>query len=202
MPAPALSITQPKLILGEGIDEVRFFKALLAHLGIVDIQVTDYGGKTKLSDFLQTLPAVPGFTQLRSLMVTRDADASYAAAYQSVCDGLKNAGFPDPSISPVPIGFPAIHIYIMPDNQNAGMLEDLCLASVHSDPAISCVEAYFQCVQQAAGRNPTPLAKARLHAWLASQTDPDRRLGEAAEKGYWPWMVQAFQPLIRLIQSL
>ncbi len=39
------TISQPKLLLGEGKDEVLFFSALLKHLQIKDIQVVQYGGK-------------------------------------------------------------------------------------------------------------------------------------------------------------
>ena len=202
MPAPALSITQPKLILGEGIDEVRFFKALLAHLGIVDIQVTDYGGKTKLSDFLQTLPAVPGFTQLRSLMVTRDADASYAAAYQSVCDGLKNAGFPDPSKSVLfrlasqRFTFTSCRTIRMP-----GVWKTFVSPRFILIRDFMCGSLFSVCSASRRSKSDS-FGKGSPSCLAGFPNHPDRRLGEAAEKGYWPWMVQAFQPLIRLIQSL
>jgi len=42
---PGSPITKEKLLLGEGIEEVRFFNALLAHLGITNVQVDQYGGK-------------------------------------------------------------------------------------------------------------------------------------------------------------
>jgi hypothetical protein len=61
---------------------------------------------------------------------------------------------------------------------------------------------YFECVLRTAGRQPAHMAKARVHAWLASQIEPDRRLGEAAGKGYWPWANAAFEPLRTFLQML
>ena len=72
------------------------------------------------------------------------------------------------------------------------MLEDLCLESVKNSPAFPCVGAYFQCAFRTSARQPGNFAKAYLHAWLASEVEPDKRLGEAAEAGYWPWQSPAF----------
>jgi hypothetical protein len=89
MPAAAQQITKPKLLVGEGVDEVRFFEALLAHLGIRDIQVMEFGGKTRLAGFLRTLVApIPGYDQLISLAITRDADLDATGAFQSVSASL------------------------------------------------------------------------------------------------------------------
>jgi hypothetical protein len=92
-----VAITSTKLLLGEGKDEVRFFNALLVHLGIADIQVTDYGGKTQLKDYLKALAKTPGFVGLASLAITRDSDSDVAAAFASVNGALANIGLSVPS---------------------------------------------------------------------------------------------------------
>ena len=56
-PVVPLPIVQPKLLLGEGIDELRFFSALLLNLGIGDLQVQQYGGKDNLGPYLKLLSA-------------------------------------------------------------------------------------------------------------------------------------------------
>jgi hypothetical protein len=203
MPVATVALVQRKLLLDEGRDEVRFFNALLAHLGITDIQVTDYGGKTRLKDYLEALANTPGFPGLASLAITRDGDTDTAAAFSSVSGGLSNIGLSVPASHGQLTGTnPQVGVWIMPDGANPGMLEDLCMASVQSDLAVSCVDEYLQCVLQRASRQPNNTAKARLHVWLASQIEPDKRLGEAAEIGYWPWQAPAFQPLIQFVQSL
>jgi hypothetical protein len=198
----AVTITEGKLLLGEGNDEVRFFKALLKRLTITNIQVLDYGGKTRLRPFLAALPLVPGFAGLTSLGITRDADIDASGAFSSVCAALQNAGLAVPTAHNQPEGTaPCVRVWIMPDGGSPGMLEDLCLAGVRGDPATPCVGAYFDCLRLNA-QVPGNLAKARAHVWLASRPEPDARLGEAAEKGYWPWDDPAFGPVIDFLRSL
>ena len=201
-PAPQ-PISSPKLLLGEGVEEARFFKALLKTLGISHIQVEDYKGKSKLQDYLAAQPPRSGFSQLVSLAVTRDADADPAGAFQSVCSSLQNAGLPVPNgMGQRTQGPPAVSVLILPNNMSPGMLEDLCLEAVRADPAMPCVDEFFQCVLQRAKRQPSIPPKAKVHAWLASQLDSDLRLAEAAEKGYWPWSSPVFHPLKQFLQSL
>ena len=97
---------------------------------------------------------------------------------------------------------PQVGVFILPDNQRSGMLEDLCLGSVASDLALPCVDEFFDCVAKATNRQPGNLAKARIQAWLASHPEPDNRLGLAAQKGYWPWAAPAFAPLIAFLRTL
>ncbi|HKV37573.1 MAG TPA: DUF3226 domain-containing protein [Blastocatellia bacterium] len=134
MPQRLVKITKRKLLIGEGLEEVRFFKAFLKHLGIDTIQTEQYGGKDKLAAFLKTIPSIPGFERLESLGVTRDADTSPAAARQSVEASLQRADLPMPSAADLPHGgLSKVSVFIMPDDQGPGMLEDLCLKSVESD---------------------------------------------------------------------
>jgi hypothetical protein len=203
MPAGPVEITENKLLIGEGVDEVRFFKALLGHLGLGQIQVEQYGGKTKLSRYLKNLPNIPGFAKLVSIGVTRDADSDPASALQSVTSGLHQAGLPSPSVHGAPQTItPKMTVFILPSAQNTGMLEDLCMNSVELDSALGCVDEYLACVLQRSNRQPANLAKARVHAWLASNVKPDLRLGEAAEAGLWPWASAAFDGLKEFLRDL
>jgi hypothetical protein len=93
-------------------------------------------------------------------------------------------------------------VFLLPDNASPGMLEDLCLEAVASDPAAPCLDEYFTCVFQRGNRRPVEVAKARVHAWLASQLKPDLRLGEAAEAGYWPWNSPVFDQLRAFLRAL
>jgi hypothetical protein len=46
------------------------------------------------------------------------------------------------------------------------------------------------------------MSKACVHAWLASKERPDKRLGEAAQAGYWPFEHSAFDALSQFLLSL
>ena len=203
MPATTQSISQPKLLIGEGAEEVRFFNAMLNHLKLGDIRVEEYGGKRKLSRYLQELLVRPSYRDVISIGITRDADADASSAFQSVCGVLTNIGLAAPAATEVFVGdHPKVGIFILPDGRNAGMLEDLCLAAIRSYPDMQCVDEYFKCIHEKANRQPNNLAKARVHAWLASQVEPDRRLGEAAEVGYWPWDSPIFDTLKQFLRAL
>ena len=84
------------------------------------------------------------------------------------------------------------------------MIEDVCLESVKADPAIDCVDGYFECIRQTnvPGPKEVRMAKARLHAFLASREEPHLRLGEAADKGIWDFEADAFRPLKDLLELL
>jgi len=202
MPATTQSISQPKLLIGEGAEEVRFFNAMLSHLKLGDIRVEEYGGKRKLSRYLQELVIRPSYREVISIGITRDADDNASSAFQSICGVLTNIGLAAPAATEVFVGDrPKVGIFILPNGRNAGMLEDLCRDAIQAYPDMQCVDEYFKCIHQKANRQPNNPAKARVHAWLASQVEPDRRLGEAAESGYWPWNSPAFDSLKQFLRS-
>ena len=191
------------MLIGEGRDEVFFFDALCTDLGLADVQVEEYGGKGNLLNYLREFSVRPGHQSVVSLGITRDADTGMAQVFQSICTLLGNNRLPVPiAAGQIAAGSPRVGVFVLPDNQRDGMLEDLCLDAVQTDGAIACVNDFFQCVSRNTSRQPSPMAKARVHAWLASQDDPDLRLGEAAQRRWWPWTNPSFQPLIQFLQAL
>lgn len=196
-----ITITQSKLLLGEGKEEELFFTELLKYMGINNIEIVTYNGKDNLSNYLKTLQLIPGFADLISLGITRDADNNKDTAFQSVYTALKNNNLPTPETNQKENKLSS-KIFILPNNNEPGMLEDLCIQSISNEVGISCVENYFQCIQNQTGRQPNNMAKAKVHAWLASQIQPDKRLGESAKAGYWNWDNLAFEPLKNFILSL
>jgi hypothetical protein len=188
-----IQITRPRLLVVEGTEERLFFEALIRHMGLPDIQVLPIGGKTNLRRNLKALVLSPGFADVVSLGVVRDADEDPAAAFQSIRDALEAVSLPVPTTPLSPTGEnPRVTIMILPAENKPGALEDLCLRSVAGDPAAACVENYFQCLQKQGLRAPQNLSKAWVQAFLASRQEAGKRLGEAAQAGYWPWSDNAF----------
>lgn len=196
------SITEAKLLLVEGNDDERFFSALMRHLNISGVQVRKYGGTGNLRPSLRTIAATPGFEQVKVLGVARDADTNATSAFTSVSDALAAVGLPQPT-APLSLAGSErrVIVAIIPPGSETGALEDLCLQSVIGDSATPCVERYFECID-GTGASPTPLAKAKVHAFLASRNSPDKRLGEAAEAGYWPWDNSAFDDIKKFMHQL
>ncbi|MGB9181416.1 MAG: DUF3226 domain-containing protein [Pyrinomonadaceae bacterium] len=196
-------LDKPKLLIGEGKDEVRIFGALLIHLGLDDVKVEEYGGKDNLPYYLDALVLRPGFANLTSLGVTRDADTDALSAFTSLSNHLNNREFVTPSSSGnIEAGSPRVGIMILPDGQRSGMLEDVCLDALQTDLSIRCVDEYFECVRATKESLPNLISKARIHAWLATQNPPDMRLGIAAQRGFIDWNSPAFNPLKDFLTAL
>jgi Protein of unknown function (DUF3226) len=206
-----MKIERKKLLIVEGRDEQLCFEAALRdHLCLTEIQVMPIGGKTRLPGSLAALKADPDFVTVVSLAVVRDADETTAGAatpsairsFQSVCGSLRHVGLACPAAhGQFADGRPRVGVFIVPNGTDDGMLETLCLDSVSTLPEFTCVDAYFQCLQ---GLQVVPgnHHKARAHAWLASRKEPDKRVGEAALAGYWPWDSTSFNELWAFIRSL
>ncbi|NES75522.1 MULTISPECIES: DUF3226 domain-containing protein [unclassified Okeania] len=188
------TIKKSKLIIGEGKEDEMFFSKLIEYLEINDIQVDSYGGKDNLNNYLKTLHLIPGFSNLRSLGITRDADDSFDYASKSIEDSLIKYKLKE-------IENLKIEKFILPNNSSEGMLEDLCLESIDTDE-ISCIESFFQCMEKSTGRKSNKISKAKIYAWLSTQEHPDKRLGAAVQAGYINWDNEAFKELTNFIKNL
>lgn len=200
---PKKEINKPTQLLVEGKEEELFFGALVNHLKLSGIQIREYGGKDNLSRFLKAFAITPGFEQVTSLGVVRDADKDADGAFKSVCSSLKTAPLSVPSSCLSYAGTkPRVIVLILPGNSQPGALEDLCLGAVKDDPAMECVDIFMTCVEKKLVAPSMELSKAKVHVFLASRKRPDLRLGEAAQASYWPWDSQAFTQVMELLQSL
>jgi len=198
-------IKHPHLLIVEGLEDARFFSALIEHMRLekVQIQIIVAGGKTEIRNRVRAIANAPGFKEMVvSLGILRDANSDPNAAFQSIRDALKAVGLPSPNCQLEVVGSkPRVGVLILPGS-SPGSLEDLCLASVTEDPAMACVEQYFECLKKLGSLLPDNISKAKIHVFLASRPKAGLRLGEAAEKGYWPWNHEAFEPIKNFIKNL
>src|SRR3989442_1731214 len=86
-------IEASRMLLGEGVEEELFLKALLTHLSISGVQVENYGGKTNLAAFLKALRNRSGFTQVLRLNILRDGDDDPTGAESSIASAVAHAAF-------------------------------------------------------------------------------------------------------------
>ena len=200
------TIKQPKQVIVEGNDEIRVFSSLSKHLNIQDLEVRHYGGSSNLRRFLKAFRVSSEFELVRSLAVVADANSNRKGREQRIHGALSNAGLPVPTkpLEVVSNGDLKVAYLVVPHDVEGTMIEDVCLDSVKTDPAIECVDLYFECVSQAdiPGPREVWMSKARVHAFLASRDRPDLRLGEAVEKGIWEFDTDAFLPLKELLRIL
>jgi hypothetical protein len=195
-----------KQVLVEGMEEVLVFNNLVAELQLNEIQARDYGGKDSLRRFLTAFIRHPDFSKVRSLAVVADADFNVGGTRDRIRGALQNAGLPHPTdpLTEASAGNLRVSYLILPHSRDQGMLEDVCLDSVRSEPVMECVDQFIECVK--GKREDWPKreteSKARVHAYLASLDRPDLRLGEAAAKGLWNFDSAAFDPLKELLRNL
>jgi hypothetical protein len=190
----AWTIEKPELVLVEGQDEVHLFSALLRRPDVgprEGTHIRSYGGIGKLPATLRTLPKTPGYENLRSLGIVRDADADCERAFQSVRTALANASLPTPD-SPLQIaaGTPSVTVMILPPGRPCGMLEDVCLVSVADHAAMACVDEFFTCLTKNLDKLPREASKARVRAFLASCEQLEDSHFEVIRQNLGQWVLE------------
>lgn len=134
-----------------------------------------------------------------------DADTNPTGMLQRITDGLKIANLPAPRCSLETVGTsPAVTIYIVPGDDEEGMLEDLCMRSVEGKPETRCVDDFMGCLE-GLGDDYTPprnRAKSRVQAFLATCEKYKAHSGEAADAGEWPWESPAFDGIKRFLNMV
>jgi hypothetical protein len=142
-----LKILKSKILIVEGRDDLEFFEALVNKLQISDIQIIDFNGKYGWREKLSGLIQDRNFIKVISLGLIRDADLNATDTFRSVKNALKANGLPIPN-RPLTAakGMPKVNVLIVPPEKKEGTLEELCLNAVVDDPALICVNQYFECL--------------------------------------------------------
>ncbi len=196
-------INTNKILLVEGQDECNFFEKLRKELNLGEIEIFDFGGKTQIRSFLKVLKTVSSFSIVDSIGIVRDADTDAKTAFQSIANSLRDVGLSVPDTVLSSAGDkPKVTVMILPGDKSPGMLEDLCLASVKTDVAMSCVENYFSCLKDQQIPSPKNMSKANVQVFIASKPKDVPSLGVAAQKGYWPLDNDVFKQVKQFISSL
>jgi hypothetical protein len=198
------TIDKSKLLLVEGSHEEKFFSRLTRNMGLLDtIQVRQVGGKNLFKPNVKNIRSYDGFHQVESIGIIRDADDSFTDTFNSVQEALRGATLPTPLRSMEFVGnAPRVGVFIAPDNQKNGALENLCLATVEGDPVLDCVEDYFECLKRIQKIDHPHPSKARVQVYLAKEPDGDIHMGIAAERDVWKWDSPALELIREFIRLL
>ena len=144
---------------------------------------------------LESIPYWLASSDLERLAIVIDANAvGVGARWQAIRHRLENAGYDglpaglsrdgtvfDLSLKPRTPRSVRVSIWIMPDNQSNGMLEDFVASMIHDDDEmLPRVNDFLTSIPQEHRRfSPAHQSKARLHTWLAVSERPGRPMGQA-----------------------
>ena len=199
------TIHKPTLLFVEGEKtDKKFFQAFLKFIGKEkEVQIDSYLGKDKLPATLRALTKRPGYSNLKTLMIIRDADQQKAIeVFKSLQDALKESSLSVPSsMATIMDGSPSVGIFILPDCEKEGELEDLCLSSIEDDDKMNCIDQFIDCLIKK-GIALKKEAKTRMQAWLFTQDNPEILLGEAAIDKKFDFNHEVFHKLTVTLQAM
>jgi hypothetical protein len=194
------------VLLVEGSDDVAFFESLAENLALSNIRVEAVSGKYNFREYLKVfVNQRPGFHEIDVLVIVRDADEQPEGAFQSACGALETVDLAVPDRPFTITGQrPRIAVIILPDADQPGELEDLCLQALEDNPIVTCIEKYFQCLEKAKVDLPKKIAKIKIHTFLDVQTTPTLKFEDSIRQHHWPFEHEAFDKMkafLRLLAS-
>lgn len=180
------------ILLVEGIDDEHVVKNLCGYhnLGQID-EIKNLGG---ISNLLESLPVQLKGSDVKALGILVDADTNMQARWDSLRDHLVAAGYTAPTV-PLPQGtilsppsgklLPKVGVWLMPDNQRDGILEDFLRLLVPTPELLDHAQQSIDNIPDghrlfASKDEP----KALMHTWLAWQEEPGKPFGTAIKAQY------------------
>lgn len=207
---------QKQLLLIEGYDDRAVIRRLSRRYGLVawDTDEAPYKVLDGIERLLENLPVSLKSPGLEQLGIVIDADTDLGARWASVrriLIGSKYTTVPD---IPDPAGtiiqepdLPVVGIWIMPDNQVSGILEDFVARLVPPGDCLWHVANHILDEIPEKDRRFSEVArpKALIHTWLAWQESPGKPIGTAILAGFLDAnapLGQAFISWFRRLYSL
>jgi hypothetical protein len=206
-------VSGKRTLLVEGPDDEHVIKHICGNRHVPHLDVIKPSGG--IEQLLESVPVHLKASEEGDIIgIVVDADTDLANRWQSLRDRLVRVGYaqipvtPDPSgtiiIQPPASALPRTGIWIMPNNQTSGMLEDFLRFLV---PARSSL---FDHVTSSIASIPPPdlrfslgiASKATIHTWLAWQEEPGKPLGTAITARYLDPNVPQVDQLVAWINQL
>ncbi|MBI4556282.1 MAG: hypothetical protein HY706_01745 [Candidatus Hydrogenedentes bacterium] len=171
-------------------------------MGISDVQVQDFGGVDEMPARMGAFSQSANFGSVECLGVIRDAENNPSAAFHSISNALRKSNLDDPGRpGTITRGKPRIGIFILPEANSVGAIEDLCLMSIEGEPVMDCINSFVECVH-GMGVKIRKSSKAKVAAFLSTRDEPGLLIGQAAARKYWPWGHTAFDSIKQFLLEL
>ncbi|MBN8230819.1 hypothetical protein JYK02_25210 [Corallococcus macrosporus] len=187
-----MTSAREQVLFVEGADDREVIYRICNHHSLDNkrlFAVEDKDGYENVREALQVKPRVLGMKAIGAVV---DADEDLGPRWQSLRDALAYSGYTrlpelpdaDGTIIPAQNDLPRIGIWLMPDNQIGGVLEDFLQRIIQQGDVL--LPAAIDAVNGLPIRRfkPTYQTKATIHTWLAWQKEPGTPLGIAVSKHY------------------
>ena len=171
-----------RLLLVEGVDDKHVVRHICGRQrDMPDFCIRETDGFSNLAAAISPEIKAPGRT---ALGIVVDANDDLSARWQTIGDHMRRAEV-NPPTRTAPAGTlvegrPRVGIWLMPDNQSTGELEDFIERLMpDGDPVWPRARSYIEDIPAADRRFATgKILRARIHAWLATRAEP-RKMGAA-----------------------
>ena len=200
------------ILLVEGIDDMHVIEHICHKRGIpVPKEVRPHEGAP---DLLQSLS-----TQLKTstdegdvVAAVIDADKDVRGRWQAISTRLSDAGYENVPDKPEPNGIildppegsilPIAGVWIMPNNQHCGKLEDFLISLVpNQDPLLTHATEVVEHLPDKRFSDKDQV-KAIMHTWLAWQQSPGRPYGTAIRASFLDAEAPAADALVTWLSRL
>ena len=187
---------QPQQLLVEGKNDFHVITALRTKYNIPEtfsievpdsIELSNRKKATGVESLLLGLPIRLKEPYLKTLGIVVDADQDLQARWQAIGNKLKLVGYNNIPKNPCPEGWiyeqqelPKIGIWIMPNNQLTGELEDFVSYLISDDDQLQYqANKILDELERLKinGYNKKDRSKAFIHTWLAWQKEPGMPMG-------------------------
>jgi hypothetical protein len=175
-----------RVLLVEGSDDERVVHHICKRLQVpLDFCIEDKGGVDKLLRSITPELKAPDRVAVGILL---DANDSADSRWQSIAGHLQSGGIAPPSHldrSGIVIeGRPRVGVWLMPDNESPGEIEDFVVKLIpNDDPQWPRAREYIDGSPECERKfNPRKTLRAKLYAWLATRKSSPQ-MGRAIEAG-------------------
>jgi hypothetical protein len=192
-------IDHPYVLLCEGAHDAEFFEALIGTRGLPQFTISGCGhavgarreGIDSLTDALDELPVISGFTNVRAVLIVADNDSDPNAAFRKVCKLIDATAEIEPGVrysAPLkPLTKagtkPSVVVMMLPWTDVRGALDSLCYmsAAAKRKDIAACVDAFAKCTKTDIWPV-TKLAKMKLRSLISAARIADPYMSPA-----WVW---------------
>jgi hypothetical protein len=180
------------ILLVEGPDDEHVVKAICGARGLGKIDlIFPCNGKDEL---LAGIPVRLKESEVAAVGIVIDADTDISACWDAVRGRVKKVGFdlprqPDANgtiIVPENSALPRLGVWVMPNNQVPGILEDFLSFLITNDNGLfEHLKKSIDTIPETALRfDALKKPKAQIHTWLAWQEEPGKPLGVSITAKY------------------